>query len=911
MSIPLEGTYPLALRLFGPFDVQVDGRALPRLRSQKGQWLLGLLILRHDQSLERTWLAGLLWPDSTESQALANLRLSLTDLRKALGVQAKHLQAPTPRTLRFALAGAWADVAVFDAAVQQEGAGALATAVAVYRGALLEGCEEEWLTPERQVRAEMYHTALETLAGCALTSGSTNKAVSYLRRLAAADPSRESACRMLMQALAETGDYAGVTRVYRDFRLYLHRELNSSPDEETVSLYEGLRNGREKARSRLPPAQGTGAASLPSLVCLVTSRSALHVAGEIQYRVTALGFPAEVKSVAELLDFPGVQLYVQRAVSRRAGFLLTPDNAPAVVALCAKLEGIPLAIELVAAWADMLTPAQMLARLEERFAFPTQRSSPLPERHESLQAVFDSSYSLLDTSEQRLLCDLAVFAGGWTLEAAEAVCGEAIDTQEKRRGVERQAASPQMLLLLKRLVEKSLVLFQEKRDTGIERPRYQLLEITRQYALEQLSPEQRDSALQRHADFFFQHALLGEAEFAADRPISQALQTRKGDTANYHAALRHCKQTNPDRALQLLTAMGNCEIVKMHSSEVQEWILRLAAQKLPPPSALQAKLYCAMARWARYSTSPVWLALMEKAYALAQECDDKQHMAHTLFYLGAADMERGNLERARQRLESAADLAREAGDLIWAPAIRQQLIYVTCAEHDFVRAQTMAEALLQWGREGNQWSVTAHALEALEHIANIQKDYLRARSYGEQVLAIYPATETIGRTNTLRSLSRTAALQEDFQAARDYLTASVTICQEGGALAHEAWSYCALANVAQRQGNSAEAKRWMRQALHLFAHLGETGSMAVCLNRLAWLLGTQSEEAAFLWSAYARFLQENGVPCPTKEQEELETARAALRSVFSEDRLTVLETRSAALTLREVVEYALGIAIED
>src|SRR5262249_41673031 len=136
---------PLAIRLFGPFDARVHGSPLPRLRSRTGQWLLALLTLRHGREGERDWLAGLLWPESTQSRAFANLRRSLNDVRHALGVEASRLRSPTPHTLCLDMTDAWADVLVFDEATAAGLPSALGQAVALYRGPLLEGCYEAWV----------------------------------------------------------------------------------------------------------------------------------------------------------------------------------------------------------------------------------------------------------------------------------------------------------------------------------------------------------------------------------------------------------------------------------------------------------------------------------------------------------------------------------------------------------------------------------------------------------------------------------------------------------------------------------------------------------------------------------------------------------------------------------------------
>src|SRR5438270_3916182 len=133
-EVATESAVPLALHLFGPFEVRLHGQPLPRLRSRKGQWLLALLTLRHGGEVDRSWLAGTLWPDSPEAAALASLRSCLKDLRRALGAEAARLHSPTARLLALALAGAQADVVAFDAAIGEAVAPALEQAVALYGG---------------------------------------------------------------------------------------------------------------------------------------------------------------------------------------------------------------------------------------------------------------------------------------------------------------------------------------------------------------------------------------------------------------------------------------------------------------------------------------------------------------------------------------------------------------------------------------------------------------------------------------------------------------------------------------------------------------------------------------------------------------------------------------------------------
>src|SRR5579862_8665239 len=172
----------LVIRLFGSFHAQHTGGVLPRTRTQKEQWLLALLLLRHQDALDRRWLAGLFWPDSTEARALQYLRRSLSNLRDVLGAEAWRLTAPTPRTLQFDITGALVDALEFDRAIAQHDTPTLERAVEIYRGPLLQGSAEEWVIPEREAREYAYLNALETLAAQARARQDPALAAHWLRR---------------------------------------------------------------------------------------------------------------------------------------------------------------------------------------------------------------------------------------------------------------------------------------------------------------------------------------------------------------------------------------------------------------------------------------------------------------------------------------------------------------------------------------------------------------------------------------------------------------------------------------------------------------------------------------------------------------------------------------------------------
>ena len=222
-------------------EAHKEGLPLPPLRSRKGMYALALLALRHDRDVPRSYLAGLLWPDSLEEQALSSLRRTLTDLRQAFGDYADCLLSPTSRTLRLDFTRIAADVIAFDRDVVSAQEEALERAVNLYRGPLLEGCLEEWVLQEREAREEAYLSALEKLARFAGERGDLMTAENRLARVIRVRPWRETAQRTRMETLAALGNYAAITLAYRDLRHYLRDSLNAEPDAETTALYQRLR----------------------------------------------------------------------------------------------------------------------------------------------------------------------------------------------------------------------------------------------------------------------------------------------------------------------------------------------------------------------------------------------------------------------------------------------------------------------------------------------------------------------------------------------------------------------------------------------------------------------------------------------------------------------------------------------
>lgn len=247
---PSETVLPeFILTFFGPMQVLVQGQPLPHLRSRKALWLLALLTLHQNRPVQREWLAEILWPDVDRPQSLRSLRVILSELKRALGSQGERLQSPTRSLLSLDLTGATVDVLTFDTAVTRNIPSALEQAVSLYRGPLLEGCTEEWVFAERELRERKCLEALQNLAEAALSTGENDAAAAYYRQAIGIAPLWDAVRRGWMEALARSGDMNAALRVYREFVELLRSDSHATPDAETTALYTRLRTEARKKPS--------------------------------------------------------------------------------------------------------------------------------------------------------------------------------------------------------------------------------------------------------------------------------------------------------------------------------------------------------------------------------------------------------------------------------------------------------------------------------------------------------------------------------------------------------------------------------------------------------------------------------------------------------------------------------------
>lgn len=404
-------------------------------------------------------------------------------------------------------------------------------------------------------------------------------------------------------------------------------------------------------------------ATCPQLRILATSREPLQVMGEQQYRLAPLAVPEmdDLPEVAALVGSPAVQLFVVRAQAVVPDFTLTDENAAAVGGICARLDGIPLALELAAAWVRSLAPAQILARLDDSFQLLVGGSRVAPTRQQTLQAALDWSDALLTEEERTLFHRLAVFAGAFMLDAVETICaGEDI-------------AAADVLVVLTRLVDKSLVqVTHEER-----RAWYRLLEPVRQYAQHYLSERGETSLMrQRHATNYL--ALAEEAAPALRGPDQDVWLVRlEREQGNLRAALTWAQETSEwEIALRLAAALSPFWETHAHFAEGLRWLRTfLAAPATAIVPTLRVRALNGAGRLAYFyedgpgTRYPETEAFQNESLALARNVGDRYGTAVALLDLGCIHRMRRDVSPSITCLEESLAIFRELNDevgIAWA-----------------------------------------------------------------------------------------------------------------------------------------------------------------------------------------------------------------------------------------------------
>ena len=492
-----------------------------------------------------------------------------------------------------------------------------------------------------------------------------------------------------------------------------------------------------------------------SLKVLVTSREVLHLSAERKFVVLPLAVPTEKskESIEDLQNFEAVALFVERARSVRPGFTLTEENAASVVDICMQLDGLPLAIELAAARMKILSVQTIQAKLGNSLTLLTGGPRDVPARQQTMRGAVEWSYDLLTEEERCMFRQLSVFAGGFTLQAAEAICDY------------WSTENIEVLDLITSLVDKSLLV--SKLHTNREL-RFRMLGVVREYAGDFLETSgNAEEMRERHAIYFL---ALGEADLYSDSvKANQWIDQLKEERYNLRAALRWSLVNDPEIAARLAAGLRDFWILQGYVTEGREWLEEALRRANEVPASVRRKVLIAAGRLAQLQ---------------------------------------GDREKARNLYEEGLASARAAGDLHQLALASRGLGATAYLQGDFRAAREYVEEALVISRELNDRFAIAASVNRLGDLALMEEDYATARMLFDESIAIFRKLGNKNSvSNTLNNLGAVTFAGGDHKAARMYFVEAITTAQEFGGKIVISHSLDGLSALAVERGDSQRAAR--------------------------------------------------------------------------------------------------------
>jgi predicted ATPase/DNA-binding XRE family transcriptional regulator len=633
--------------------------------------------------------------------------------------------------------------------------------------------------------------------------------------------------------------------------------------------------------------------SCPDLKILVTSREPLEITGEALYRIPSLSLPDFPCPMDSLRGFESVALFEERAQLVQFDFSLTEENAPAVVQICRHLDGIPLAIELAAAKAGAFSPAEIAAQLEESLNILAGKSRTALPRHQTLHASMNWSWSLLSEVEQRLMRQLSVFAGGWTLEAAQSICdGEVLD-------------------LLQSLATKSLIVINQR---GENKVRYSFHETVRLYAREKLAESgESDLVLRRHLNFFLAMALQFEREVHGPRAVHWMRQVYAEHDNVRQAMSRAGEFGQAISGMRLGFALHYYWLTYGYWSLGRELLERLLAH---PATAGHSSVRADALNLAgdlatqQGDLRAAW-AFLEESIAIGMELGESGKLC-----LGWARMLLGqslighDKEIAQEELDQSIALLREAGEpwrFAIAVLIRGHLAKI---QGDLTQARELFSESLKILASIGDSMTAALPTQALGMISYYRGEYATASIYLEQALEVHHAWEE--RIFTPEVLGYVGAIDlltgHDELAAR-YFEDRLVMVRELMNKADIAAALCDLGMALEHLGNHARATVLLKEGLVLSQETGNIHLIAGCLTGLAGIQPHPRHAAQMLAAAKVAF-DRTGEFVDPLDLSEHERAENKIREILQAQDFAASSEEGRAMTLEQAVALALEPAEE-
>ena len=635
----------------------------------------------------------------------------------------------------------------------------------------------------------------------------------------------------------------------------------------------------------------------PRLTILTSSRQALRLSGEREYQVPPLGLPepGQPDGLPGLLEVESIALFVDRARANSSTFELTTKNAGAVAGICRRLDGLPLAIELAAARIKLFTPQQLLERLQNRLGLLVAGPRDLPERQRTLRDTIAWSFHLLDAAEQRLFARLAVFSGGRTLEAVEAVCGF------------EPVGDP--LAALESLLDKSL-LYHRSGPAGEQR--FYMLETIGEYARERLaySGEERQMR-RRHAEYY---AALAETAEPQLRLADQALwmDRLESEHDNLRAALAWLLVHDPWSGLRLGTAIGHFWHVHGHHSEGRSWLAKLlaAADAADDNRVLRAKTLntLSMLAWFQGERRAALLQQQE-GLKLWQELGEAGNgLAMAKRNLAMAQYALGDFSAAQANIAESVRLFKHTGNAAWADdaLFFQGTFAYVVGDFDFGRAKALEGLKIAQNIDDIMGVAAAYSL--LGHIAFAQHDYTHAQVNYEKSLDYFRQVGDLFGINVLLvSLSNVSHIEGNYELEREHLLEYLQKSRTIGNKLQNAYALSRLGLVELYLNQDDQAGVYFAQCLPICSELKEGAheATAECFCAMAlWLLNKGKPDQAAQLLGFVEHFQTGARDFEDIFLTAYNQALATISRQLEEKNISAGKAAGRAMTVDQAIDYA-------
>jgi predicted ATPase/class 3 adenylate cyclase len=632
----------------------------------------------------------------------------------------------------------------------------------------------------------------------------------------------------------------------------------------------------------------------PKIKILATSREALGVTGELSYPVPSLSLPdpKHLLPIEQLSQFEAVRLFIDRTLLVAPHFIVDKDNAPFIAQICHRLDGIPLALELAAARVKMMSVYQISTRLDDRFRLLTGGARTALPRQQTLRALIDWSYDILTESERLLLRRLSVFAGGWTLEAAEEVCVAQDDI-----------SSYDVLELLTQLVNKSLVVVMEHPQSG--ETRYRMLETVRQYAREKLL-EAGGSEIVRdlHLTYFARLAERAEPELYRSNQLFW-LNRLDDELDNLRMALEWALATNIESGLRV-TASWRFWEARGHIQEMGEWLPQLL-ERYNAADLLRIRAMVIYGVCLVYSHDYVQSRMIaEQSLQLARSLSNKQAEAFSLWGLGAITTLQGDYGQGMPMLERSLALYQSLGETLGQAMATG---WLSGNIKDLERSKALVRESLRLYRELGDLSGIAGGLRELAIRTIWGGDISSPAPWLEEARSIYRQLgDQSGEASVLDCYGTLAFWQGDYQQACAYYEESIVLAGKVGSYVQSSWTSINMAYASLRQGDTAKAEEMFVLWIQRVHRANSMDALIYAMEGLASLRVSQKqiERAARLFAWTDAMREKLGNNNPPVERASIQRDLALIHSQMSDAAFEHACASGKALTL----EQAIALAVE-